>query len=733
LGNVGIPDRLKEFNFVFQESFKFLRTRKFGGFKMNGYAGKILRADLTNRKITAIPTSKYEQWIGGHGMGSAIFFDLVEDKTIDGFDPANVVTVMTSPLSGTLAPAVAGRTEVQGIGVQSVPIGWFTRSNFGGRFSSMLKYAGWDGIVIEGKADQPVWLDIRNDKVNIRACSALSLWGTDTWECQKRIWKYVGRNQSYGDWMEPAGKDLGQTTQRPAVLAIGPAGENLSKMACLIHDASNGSGQGGFGAVWGSKRLKAISVIGTGSIRVNDPRALMEARLWQKKNYAFDLDNLKKRHLSPDFQSPPIPGTIYSRTRPGYVPISKRPQACIGCHSGCRGRYKDGLGNEATCFTTRFYRFANTLDVQREACDLLNRYGLNAAEMVLGELYLRYLHRLSVLGPGKEIDCPLNFDDYGNLEFAEQLVKMIAYRNDGRGNKHQFGDDLAEGFVRAAEKWGRLAGDNGDLKTGRLMFPIWGLPRHKEARSQLDWAYGTVLGDRDINEHCFDQLRSNPTFAERFGIPLYGPAEEVVKIYTDKMEPFQGDMRMVDFSNENMYSEHIVKLVTWHRYYSRFWKQSVQFCDWRWPDFLNLYAPGKVGSTGVAEPKFLNAVTGKNFTFLDGIELGRKIWNLDHAVWTLQGRHRDMVHFADYFYTKPSFTFRGHPEYMPGIKNGKWDYIPTLGRHFNKDKFEEFKTKFYKLQGWDTVSGYPTRATLKSVGLGYVADELEKNGRLGRS
>ncbi len=106
---------------------------------MGGYMGKILRVDLTRNKVMTIPTKDYEQWVGGHGMGSAIFFDLVRDKRIDGFDPANVVTIMTSPLSGTLAPAVAGRTEVQGIGVQSYPVGWFTRSNFGGRFSGMLK------------------------------------------------------------------------------------------------------------------------------------------------------------------------------------------------------------------------------------------------------------------------------------------------------------------------------------------------------------------------------------------------------------------------------------------------------------------------------------------------------------------------------------------------------------------------------------------------------------------
>jgi aldehyde:ferredoxin oxidoreductase len=696
---------------------------------MNGYAGKILRVDLARRKIATIPTAKYEQWVGGHGMGSAIFFDLVKDKTIDGFDSANVVTLMTSPLSGTLAPAGAGRTEVQAIGVQSLPVGWFTRSNFGGRFSSMLKYAGWDGIVIEGRADDQVWLDIRNDTVKIRDCSGLSLWGTDAWECQQKIFEYVAGKQAYGDWMAPTAKDGEQTTQRPAVLAIGPAGENLSRMACLIHDASNGAGQGGFGAVWGAKGLKAISVIGTGGIRVHNPKALMQTRLWQQKNYGFNLDNLKRKYLSVDFQSPPVPGTMY---RGGKPRGGKRPQACVGCHSGCRGRYEDGLGNEATCFTSLFYLYGQTLDVQRQACDLLNKYGLNAAEMFWGELYLRDLHRSGILGPGRKIDCPLDFRNYGSLAFAEQLVKMISYRNDGRGNKHQFGEDLAEGFVRAAKKWGRLDGNSGDLKTGRLMFPIWGLPKHKEARSQLDWAYGTVLGDRDINEHGFDQLRSNPSYNKRWGIPLYGSAEEVVKIYTDKMVPYQGNMRMLDFSSENMYSEHIAKLVTWHRHYSRFWKQSVQFCDWRWPDFVNLYAPGKVGSTGLSEPKFLNSVTGKKFSFLDGIELGRKIWNLDHAIWTLQGRHRDMVHFADYFYTQPSWTPDGQPEYMPGRENGKWRYIKTLGRHFDKDKFEEFKSRFYTLQGWEANTGYPTAGTLKSQGLDYVTAELAQSGKLGK-
>ena len=154
----------------------------------------------------------------------------------------------------------------------------------------------------------------------------------------------------------------------------------------------------------------------------------------------------------------------------------KRPQACIGCHSGCRGRYEDGLGNEATCFATIFYLFADTLDVQRKACDLLNRYGLNAAEMLWGELYLRDLHRADILGPGKEIDCPLKFENYGKLEFAEQLVKMIAYRNDGLGNRHIHSVTiwpraLFESSPKVGHGW---TANTGDLKTGRLQIPVLG-------------------------------------------------------------------------------------------------------------------------------------------------------------------------------------------------------------------------------------------------------------------
>ena len=683
-----------------------------------GYAGKIARINLSNRSVTTINTSDYEEWVGGHGMGSAIFYDImVKEKglnleEIDGFDPENVLTLITSPISGTIVPAAAGRTEVQGIGIQSSPIGWFTRSNCGGRFTPHLKYAGWDGIVIEGQALQPVWIDIRDQEIEIRNCSEISLWGTDCWESQQRIWDYVADYNGFGDWYQPT-KNSNLTTQRPAVLAIGPAGENKCRTACLIHDAANGAGQGGFGGVFGAKNLKAVSVIGTGGLPIDDPNALIEARLSQKKNYQFDQYNIKDSLISLDHQSAP-----YALAGMG----GQRPQACLGCHAGCRHRFASGLNNESSCYEGLFM----TAECPNGP-DILNKYGVNVCEIFRGVPWLRDLYKLGVLGPGKEIDClDLDFEDYGSADFYERLCQIMSSRE---GN---FGDAIAEGFYRAAVRWGRA---EEDLASGILPYTYWGLPEHGyDPRTELEWGYGSILGDRDINEHGFNVLYWDPTNASLYGAEPQATAEEVAKICSDKMEPFDGDMLMLDYSDDNMYSEHIAKLVAWHRHYTRFWKQSVMYCDWRWPDFVNLYQPDKVGSTGESEQKFLNAVTGRNFSFADGIELGRKIWNLDHAIWTLQGRHRDMVYYADYIYNwMYSESSAGlTPIYLePGLVDGKWEYIETANRKLDRDKFDEFKTRFYNLEGWNTKTGYPKKSTLEALGLGYVANDLAKVNKLG--
>lgn len=193
---------------------------------------------------------------------------------------------------------------------------------------------------------------------------------------------------------------------------------------------------------------------------------------------------------------------------------------------------------------------------------------------------------------------------------------------------------------------------------------------------------------------------------------------------------------MLDFSTPNIYSHHIAKLVAWHRHYTRFWKQSIQYCDARWPEFINSKAKNGLGISGEGEPKFFNAVTGNNYNFVDGIGIGEKIWNLDNAIWTLQGRHRDIVHFSNYIYTVPFGGFGSQssaPYYLPGKENGKWSYIRVNNRQLDKSKFEEWKTKYYVFEGWDPQTGWPTKPKLSSIGLEHVATELFQNNRLGRS
>ena len=192
---------------------------------------------------------------------------------------------------------------------------------------------------------------------------------------------------------------------------------------------------------------------------------------------------------------------------------------------------------------------------------------------------------------------------------------------------------------------------------------------------------------------------------------------------------------MIDYSDEGIYSESMAKTVAWHRHYTRFYKQSIGFCDWAWSDIINDYRPDKRGLTPAGEVKFINAVVGKDMSFEEGMETGRKIWNIDRAIWILQGRDRKMEVFPPYTYDTPAVPMEGAgglPVILPAYENGQWTYKNVTGRMLDRAKVEEWKTRYYKLEGWDPETGWPTRGTLEALDLGHVADELEKNKKLGK-
>jgi aldehyde:ferredoxin oxidoreductase len=680
-----------------------------------GYTGKILRVNLSNKSFTAISTERYEEFGGGHGMGSAIFFDLVGDQLpFDAFDPRNVVTIMTAPFSGTYVPG-SGRCEVQGLAPMYYPTEWFSRSNWGGRFTAQLKYAGWDGIVIEGAAAEPVWINIVNDKATVE--SAKDLWGLDIVDTQEEVARRVLPSAKHGEWAE---LDKGYTTQVPAVACIGMAGENKSRIASIVHGAGSSAAQGGFGGVWGSKNLKAISVIGTGSVPIVNPQALMEARLWFN-HFQWDVDEPLDPKMEPRafmlFNGAPSGGNTHN----GSLPLEPaRAAACASCPRGCRMRLAGGRSNESVCAgTVSFMRLNGPRKDKMRATDLLHAYGINHWHIEGPQSYLNALYKMGVLGPGKQIDCDLPMESFGRLEFVETLMRKIASREG-------IGDDLSEGVARAAIKWGRY---KEDMASGVLNLAYWGSFEHYDPRIEVEWGYGSLLGERDIMMHSFNYpLHWMPQAMMRANVEPYLSAEKAVRMVANTMIPYEGDEFMLDYSDgpTGIYSDHKVKQVAWHRHYERFWIDCTGFCGWRWPMFFTNNTVDRVGATPEAEPKFYNAVTGKNLNFADGMAIGHKIWTLDKAIWVLQGRHRDQEVFPDYIYDTPS---RGMV--LPSYNNGKWSYATNAGRKLDRQKFEDWKSKFYDFEGWNTANGWPKRSTLESMGLKRVADTLQSKGRLG--
>ena len=208
--------------------------------KIGGFAGRVLRVDLSTGKIGFEDTvEKYGEVLGGTGIGYRVLWDEVPPET-GPFDPANKIVFATGALAGTGVPC-NGRTAVTTLFPHCWPKPLPASGHMGGHFAANLKYAGYDGVIVEGRADHPVWIFIRDNRVEIR--DARHLWGN-------------GIRRATLEISEEMGADC-------VVAAIGQAGENLAPLSVVMNSVSHSAG--GIGAVLGSKNLKAIGVQGSGA------------------------------------------------------------------------------------------------------------------------------------------------------------------------------------------------------------------------------------------------------------------------------------------------------------------------------------------------------------------------------------------------------------------------------------------------------------------------------------
>ena len=680
----------------------------------NGYTGKIARVNLTTGQITQLDTTKYEEYGGGYGMGAAIFWEFAvapgEWDLKDPFDPRHVLPIMVGPLACTGVPG-AGRTSICGISPETFPTCEFWRGNFGGRFGTMLKQAGWDGVVVEGKAVAPVWINIVNDQISIE--SAADLWGRDTWETQDMLKNRVGGRIRFGEeWKQFP--DQTYSTGIPQIVCIGPVGEAQSRLAALITGSGVSGRIGGFGAVFGSKNLKAVSVIGSGNVHVADPKAVMEARLWQMTS-----------------------GGI---TTGSFAPASAGSASCNPCLRADRRR-NSYRGGETMCVDQYWLNnpeeTEQASDTERDAAsEALMKYGASGwsahflglfvsdipgapdffnkkvpVETGIG-WYIRYLYQIGELGPGKRIEsAPLPMDQWGSLNFRLAFLDAISKRVG-------IGDTLAEGCMRAAQRWGRL---EQDYESGALRFPAWGATGHWTLPS-AEWAYNYMLGAGDPSWHGL---------VTAVGAPSDGDLVKSLTELSKKTIPYTDDIMMFNYAwqgeeawKTGIYSPHKAKEVAWSRHYASFWNEAMALCE--------MFLPSLETITPEIEMKYYAAVTGKKDSFADTMRVGQKIWTLERAIRVMHGRSRHTEDLAPFMY-KPGasgMTFWGG---VPIYENGKWRSDEAPEMYLDRNGVNDFKTHYYALEGWDNENGWPTRKTLEDFGMKHVADVMSARGKLGKN
>ena len=402
---------------------------------MDGYAGNMVYVDLSAGTISIKPTPPELKlnYLGGRGFGIRILTDMVDPK-IDPLSDKNILVFAAGPLTGTGIP-LGSRYEVSTIAPLT---GLAMSANSGGVFGWKLKKAGFDAAVISGRSEKPVYLFLDNGKAELRDAS--HLWGKTTGETTDAI---------VDELKDPSIR----------VSCIGPAGENLVLVSCIINEKTRAAGRGGVGAVMGSKNLKAIAARGDQPIKPADPEKVKEVKeritaMIQENGIAKGLHDygtavlvniLNENYLLPtrNFQTAHFPEADKISGETMAKTILKKPKRCYACIVQCgRVHEFDGESGEGPEYEPD-WAFGpgcgvDDLKMIARANNLCNEYGLDAISAPTTIACL-----MEMAGKGY-VDHPIRF---GDAKGMLKLVEQIALREG-------IGDELAEGSFRFATKYG---------------------------------------------------------------------------------------------------------------------------------------------------------------------------------------------------------------------------------------------------------------------------------------
>ncbi len=631
-----------------------------------GYAGRILRVDLSSGRTTAVPTMDYaDRFLGGRGIAAKIYWDEVPPE-VKALEPDNRLIFITGPLAGVSPGVGAVRWLVCGKSPVTTPE-QFSYCNLGGSWGTELKFAGYDGVVVHGKSDKPVYICIEDGTVEIRDAS--DLWGKSTLETREILKRQLG-NQT-------------------RVVATGPAGEHMATIATILAD-NDASGSSGFGAVMGSKNLKAIAVRGSGKIATAGREKLTEL-----------TRNIRQMRRTTPSES------LWGRS---VTPEKKKLDICRGCSLGCdRLVYesRDGRKGKFICGQVGFYagraqRYYGEQDwseIPFQAAMLANDYGVDV--FAIGPM-MAWLSRCNRAGILTDENTGIPLSQMGSLDFMETLLKKVSLR-DG------FGDVLADGIVRASE----LVGKGSDkLITDYLTKGEQGLaydPRYFITTGLL-YAMEPRLPIQQLHETC------RLVLGWLSWVNKSGRAYLSTDVCRAIAKRFWGTELAFDLSTYEG------KALTATRIQNReYVKECMILCDWAWPIMTVELSEDHVGDPSL-ESKVLSAAMGEEMDEEGLYKIGERVVNLQRAIFAREARGSDTI--AEFHFTVPQ---RDDPMNPRGIAPGKdGEIIARKGAMLDRAKFEEMKREYYQLRGWDAASGLQTKAKLAELDLKDVANGLEK-------
>ena len=414
-----------------------------------GYTGKILDVNLSTRELKdeALDEKLCRDFIGGYGIGSRILFSRMK-AAADPLGPESILGFMTGPLTGT--DAISG-TRYTVVGKSPLTGGWGD-ANSGGYFAAYLKFSGYDVVFFTGIADSPVYLFVDNGKAELR--DAGHLWGMDSYETDDALKAELGRDV--------------------AIACIGPAGEKLGKVSCIMHAKGSAAGRSGLGAVMGSKKLKAVAVRGKMKVPVADEAALKELRSKYLKQLGGPdwLGEYGTSHVTQEsVESGDSPVKNYSGValddfpdaRPiGWEKVDEyrlKKIACYRCPVGCealmkggKGEYKWAEGTYRPEYETIAMLGSNCLNDNIDsifmANDICNRFGMDTISAGAVIAFAMECYDKGIITKKDTDGVEISWGNHRAL--VTMLEKM--------GRREGFGDILADGVKAAAEKIGRGAG-----------------------------------------------------------------------------------------------------------------------------------------------------------------------------------------------------------------------------------------------------------------------------------